>query len=122
MGLILGLGISICSGHGQKREREKEESMLSDQGQHRRTICFPKLFLTCSSMKGRCVLLGYFPGSWARLSVRVAGAGGPQEFSPTTVDFFKNFFIFFLLHSMVSQLHTHVYILFSHITCSIIID
>ena len=39
--------------------------------------------------------------------------------------FFKFYFfiyIFFLLHSMVTQLHIHVYILFSHITCSIISD
>ena len=31
-------------------------------------------------------------------------------------------YAFFLLYSMVTQLHIHVYILFSHITCSIISD
>ena len=30
--------------------------------------------------------------------------------------------IYFLLYSTVTQLHLHVYILFSHITCCIIID
>ena len=45
-----------------------------------------------------------------------------------TLKFFFNFnfyffiYIFFLLHSVVTQLHIHVYILFSHITWSIIID
>ena len=40
--------------------------------------------------------------------------------------FFKMFYFFiyafFLLHSIVTQLHIHVYILFSRITCSIISD
>ena len=39
-------------------------------------------------------------------------------------DFFNLFYlhIFFLLYSMETQLHLHVHILFSHITCSIISD
>ena len=39
--------------------------------------------------------------------------------------FFKSFIyihIFFLLYSMATQLHVHVYILFSYIVCSIISD
>ena len=31
-------------------------------------------------------------------------------------------YIFYQLYSIVTQLHLHVYLLFSHITCSIISD